>query len=48
MANVHPCQVECTLMAFPQTGEHGDLIFSNGSPGKGNYAMVKANLLSAR
>lgn len=19
MANVHPCQVECTLMAFPQT-----------------------------
>lgn len=28
--------------------EPGDLICSNGSAGKGNYAMVKANLLSAR
>lgn len=48
MANVHPCQVECTLMAFPQTANVEDLISPNGAAGKGNYGMVKANLLSAR
>lgn len=48
MASVHPCQVECISDGLSSNGECEDLISSNGSAGKGNYDMVKANLLSAR